>query len=182
MQQSPLQKKNTIDHVPNKTVDLPPSLLRCWQEFLTTSPPLCRSAENKALCSKVSQADLRDTMPGFRQTQETTVGLDALDITKIKKIYEWEAQGECISVLTCQGENHDLFRKFQLDRADRLQQRKSNMAHMQLQRATTSNLVPELGFVNHSETTAFGIPTPGEMCVFAESNELHAFCPHLALA
>ena len=48
--------------------------------------PLCRSGENKALCNnKVSLAGLRDTRAGFRQTQEITVVLDALIITKIGK-------------------------------------------------------------------------------------------------
>lgn len=48
--------------------------------------PLCRSGENKILFNnKVLLAGLGDT-PGFRQTQEITVGLDALIIAKIGKM------------------------------------------------------------------------------------------------
>lgn len=87
--------RNTTDHVPNKTVNLPPSLFLLLEGIPYNLASLGHvflspfvDQEKTRLCSTTKSCWLAsETLtPGFRQTQEITLGLDALIIAKIGKI------------------------------------------------------------------------------------------------
>lgn len=71
--------------------------------------------EKTRLCSTTKSCWLASEMltPRFRQTQEITVGLDALIIAKIGKMMSMGSMmsAHFLPQQTCQGENHDPFRK-----------------------------------------------------------------------